>query len=654
MSIGRRRFRPLRALIPALLAVVPLPLLAQSPAPPPASPHPSPDPESPLADIADFGVDWPNMQASAEPAETPVAVIEQTSEDGERPYSVRIEGLDRSNATPVRERFDSLSSLLQDQRRAANTAQIDRRIRDDEELLRTILRASGHYDAEVETVVENGPTGALIVLFTVSPGPVYRFNDVNVSGLESTGELAPLLSATFGVEENDVVDADDITQGREALIRILRDRGYPFASVTDPDVTVDHETRGGTMSVRIETGGMRRFGDIRVVGENPPFGATHVATIARFRPGDPYDQARVDDLKRALVATGLVGASDVTPIPGSSPEMADIQVRLEPAPLRTIAGEGGYGTGEGLRVEASWTHRNLIRPEGAVTIRGVAGTREQLAGVIVRQSNFRKRDHVFNAHLLASNVGREAYDARSIELAANLERQSNIIWQKRWTWSVGGEFLASDERDITSGVARRQTYLIGALPLTLGYDRSNDLLDPARGFRLGLRIAPEIALHTGNRAYVRTQFDASVYLPATERVIIAGRVRVGNIAGAPVSRIAPSRRFYSGGGGSVRGFGYQAIGPRDTFNDPIGGRSLAEFALEARIRFGDFGVVPFVDAGNTYAKSLPDFSGLRFGAGLGFRYHSSFGPIRIDVGTPINPQRGDPPVTVFISLGQAF
>ncbi len=627
-------------------------LFAQAAVPPSAE---ALDPASPMADLPDIGVDWPDMQVNSQNAENTTPAVEQTVIEGERRYSVRVEGLNRLNAVPVRQRFDELSTLVQGASRPANTAQIDRRIREDEDLLRAVLRASGHYDADVETSVETGPAGALVIKFDVTPGPIYRFDTVTVDGLGTTGDLAPSLSATFGVEASDVVDADDVTMGRDALARSLRDQGYPFAVVSEPDVTIDHETRSGTMAMHVETGGMRRFGEFRVVGDNPPFGATHVATIARFRTGDPYDQARVDDLKRALVATGLVGASDVSPVPGSSPDTADIQVRLETAPPRTIAGEIGYGTGEGLRVEASWTHRNLIRPEGAVTLRGVAGTREQLAGVILRRSNFHARDHVLNARLLASNVGREAYDARTLEFGLNLERQSNIIWQKRWTWSAGAEFLASDERDLTaSGLARRQTYLIAAAPFSLGYDRSNDLLDPVRGFRLGLRVAPEVSLNTGNRVYLRTQFDASAYIPATSKVVIAGRVRMGSISGASTSRIAPSRRFYSGGGGSVRGFGYQAIGPRDAFNDPVGGRSLAELALEARIRFGNFGVVPFVDAGNTYGKSLPDFSGLRFGAGIGARYHSSFGPIRIDVGTPINPQKGDPRVTVFISLGQAF
>ena len=140
--------------------------------------------------------------------------------------------------------------------------------------------------------------------------------------------------------------------------------------------------------------------------------------------------------------------------------------------------------------------------------------------------------------------------------------------------------------------------------------------------------------------------------------MIAGRVRFGSILGASRDMIAPSRRFYAGGGGSVRGYGYQKLGPRDANGDPIGGRSLAEFGLEARIRLsafgGNFGIVPFIDGGSLTTGSAPRLGKWQIGAGIGARYYSSFGPIRIDVGTPLNRQAGDSRIAVTVSLGQAF
>jgi translocation and assembly module TamA len=144
----------------------------------------------------------------------------------------------------------------------------------------------------------------------------------------------------------------------------------------------------------------------------------------------------------------------------------------------------------------------------------------------------------------------------------------------------------------------------------------------------------------------------------SDSLVAAGRVRLGSIVGARSQDIAPSRRFYSGGGGSVRGYGYQELGPQDFEGDPIGGRSLAEFSLEARIRLktfgGNFGVVPFLDGGTLTTGATPDLTHWQLGAGIGLRYYSSFGPIRVDVGTPLNHRGDHAPVAVAVSLGQAF
>jgi translocation and assembly module TamA len=632
---------------------VPVAVLAQAP---PNPQQPSLDPESPMAPIADIGVDWPDMADAPQSNITPESSDAAPAEDTDAlRYSLAITGLDPALRAAIGARFDALSALRSGIKDAANAAQINRRARDDAELLMTLLKNSGYYDANVEPEVDREAEGKLAVTLRAESGVLYRFTDVTVTGLQGAGAKATELRETFGIAPSGAVDVDAVLAGRTALIDRLKREGVPFASIGEPQIVVDRETQTATLSLDVKGVTEQKFGAFRVIGDRAPFDARHVARIARFKSGEVYNQAKVDDLKRALIATGLASNVTVSAVPGESEGVADIAVSLEPAPVRTIAGELGYGTGEGVRVAVSWTNRNLIRPEGAVTLRGLLGTREQAVGAVLRQGNFGQRDQVLNARIGATRSNFDAFKASTFEIAAGIERQSNILWQKKWTWSTGVELVTSDERDIVgTSTARRRTFFVAALPLSLNYDGSNDLLDATRGFRLGLRSSPEISFQSGTFAYVRSQLDGSFYAPASKSITIAGRARIGTITGAKSSAIAPSRRFYAGGGGSVRGFGFQQIGPRDIANDPDGGRSLAEFALEARLRFGPFGVVPFIDAGNIYTKALPDFSGLRYGAGLGLRYYSNFGPIRIDVGTPINRQRGDSRVTVFVSLGQAF
>ncbi len=611
------------------------------------------DPESPMAPLPDLGVEWPDLgkvdPLSPEIAEAPV----QAPVSDDQRYEVTVAGIDRLPPI-VATRFNDLSVLKEGEGKPANSAQIDRRARDDAQLLNTILRAEGYYDAVILTDVTPGE-GRLRVTLTVERGPLYTFGSVDVAGVPK-----PEVRDAFGVKAADPVNADAVQSGELAIREKLGREGFPFAKVAEPDIVIDHDTRIATLDMAVDSGGERRIGSIKMLGDRAPFGAKHVGVIARFRPGELYDQAMIDDLRRALVATGLVSTVKLEPVEGATPGTVDIATTIEPAPVRTIAGELGYGTGEGFRIEASWQHRNLIRPEGAVTFRGVAGTKEQSLGALLRMGNFRRRDQVLNGALIASHQVLPAYDATTLDLSASLERQTNIIWQKKWTYSFGFELLASEEKDFvaTAGVEQRRVFYIGALPLSLGYDGSDNLLDPTRGYRLSARVSPEVSQARKTFGYVRTQLDGSAYYPVSDRLVIAGRARIGITAGAAREDIAPSRRFYSGGGGSVRGFGYQEIGPRNALDQPIGGRSLAEFSLEARVRLpmfgGNFGVVPFVDAGNIYSSSIPKFSGLRIGAGLGLRYYSNFGPIRIDVGTPLGRRKGESVVAVQVSLGQAF
>jgi translocation and assembly module TamA len=641
----------------ALLLLPPALAHGQSPAPTIVAPPP-PDPSTALAPLPDLGVDWPDPAGidAAPPADPQGGANKGVPADRLQRYHVVLEGAEALGSSFATS-FHELSALVANEGKPANAAQIDRRARDDEALVNQLLHAAGRYDGRVASNVTAGPNGGeTLVRLSITPGEAFRFGEVTLPGLDKTGAQQSQLRAAFTVKTGDPVDATAVNAAIVAFKVALGREGFPFAKVSDPDIIVDHATFQAMLSLPVDPGARAKFGKVVPTGPRPLFTADHLAQIARFHPGRDYDAALLEDFRRALIATGLVSTATITPIATADPGVVDIAVRIDRAPPRTIAGELGYGTGEGARAELSWAHRNLIKPEGGVTFRGVAGTNEQSLGGVLRMSNLVARDRIFTGQVVASHTNFDAYDARTFTVSGTLERQTNIIWQKTWTWSFGAEFVASDERDTieATGAGRRRTFLVAAAPSSLSYDGSDDLLNPTKGFRLSGRVSPEFSLQSGTHAYVKLQLDASGYQPIGSRIVLAGRVRFGAIQGVSRDQIAPSRRFYAGGGGSVRGYGYQKIGPVDVNGDPIGGKALTEFGAEARIRFGAFGVVPFLDAGNLYAGSTPKFNDLRFGTGLGVRYYSSFGPIRVDVGTPLDRRQGESRVAVYVSLGQAF
>ena len=638
----------------AMLAAV-TPSLAAPPSPvapvaeggaQPVQPAPL-DPEllAPLTPLDQFTV-----QAAAPKGEAPARSTTIT-------YAVTVEGLAKVG---LQGRFRALSSLYAAKGRADTTAQIAARAGEDVKLAERLLRSQGYYDgrADVATTPAADGQGRITVAITATPGSRYTFGEVAVTG--SVTRPPGIARKALPLQPGQPIVAPAVEAAEANVSLRLPEQGYPFVKLGARDIALDGADHTGDYALPVTAGPRSSFAGFRLAGD-PVFTPQHVGVISRFKPGELYDSRKVDDLRRALVATTLFSSVGVQPVDTGhagpdGTEAVDLLVTGKAAPTHTISGGLGYETGLGASAEAEWTLRNLFPPEGALTLQGLAGTEQSLIGATFRRSNAGQRDRSFQTLVQASNEDLDAYRANTIRVAASLSRDSTPIWQKRWTWSVGAEGSVSQETgyDLKLGESVRRTYEIGALPLQLGYDTSDSLLDPTRGFRLTLRPSPEISFGDGTQPYLKAILEGTAYQPFGQAFVLAGRLRFGGLFGADASDIAPSRRFFSGGGGSVRGYGYQEIGPRDPSNNPIGGSSLTEFSMEGRYRFGNFGLVGFLDGGQVYESSTPRFSDLQYGIGVGGRFYTNFGPLRLDVATPLNRQSGDSIIALYISIGQAF
>jgi len=568
-----------------------------------------------------------------------------------------VDGFGKTGLEPA---FRDSSALIDGDGKADTAAMVQARAHEDEALAVRLLYSEGYYDATALASLDQANDGALKAVISVTPGKRYRIGDIVINA----GQTVPpgLIRDSLPLRTGDYIVAAAV-EGAEANVGVkLPENGYPFAKLGQRDILLDPATTTGDYTLPVETGPRGSFRGITTTGERQAFGADHMKVISRFKPGELYDSRKVDDLRRALVATGLFSSISVDPVRTNEPgpdgtEYVDLTVAQEAGKPRTLAGELGYGTGQGFRAEGSWTHRNLFPPEGALIASVIAGTQEQGASGTFRRSNAGKRDKTFQAGVTLNHQNYDAYEAYTAGLNIGWSRQSTPIFQKRWTYSYGAEVLLTNEQVVVDPATAdkvRRTYFIGGLPLQLGYDRSNDLLNPTRGFRANLRAEPEGSLQGSFSPYLRATFDLTGYYPLSDSLVIAARTRVGTISGVNRDDVAPSRRIYAGGGGSVRGYGYQELGPKDANNDPIGGRSVNEFAVEGRYRFGDYGVVAFVDAGQVYESSMPQFSNIRYGAGVGGRFYTNFGPFRADIAMPINRQPGESKFALYIGIGQAF
>ncbi|SNT01549.1 autotransporter secretion outer membrane protein TamA [Sphingomonas laterariae] len=607
---------------------------------------------------AELAQPLPPLDSVTVPAQSAAAGDDPEAKTRAVRYSVAIEGLD---AIGLEAAFREHSALIDGDGRAETGAMVQARAEEDEALAVRLLQSEGYYDATALSSLEQAAEGgALKAVLSVTPGERYRIGDIRIT---ADATVPPnLIRESLPLRTGDFITAAQVEAAEANVALLLPEHGYAFAKLGQRDILLDPATVTGDYSLPVEIGPRGTFREIHTGGEKQAFGADHMQTIARFDPGELYDSRKVDDLRKALVATGLFSSVAVDPVrtgelAPDGTEYVDLAVEQEAGPARRLAGELGYGTGQGIRAEGSWTLRNRFPPEGALILGVVAGTQEQGISGTFRRSNAGKRDRTFQAGASINHQAYDSYEAFTLGLSAGWSRLSTPIFQKRWTYLYGGEVLLSNEKtvlDEATGDTKRLTYFIAALPAQVGYDRSDDLLNPTRGYRATLRVSPEASLQGNVSPYVRSTFDLSGYYPVSDSLVLAARTRLGTIAGAERDDIAPSRRIYAGGGGSVRGFGYQELGPKDSSDDPIGGRSVNEFAAEARYRFGNYGVVAFVDAGQVYEGSVPKFSNIRYGAGIGGRFYTNFGPFRADIAMPIDRQPGESKFTLYIGIGQAF
>lgn len=613
--------------------------------------------------FAPAGPETPEMLAPLPPlAAFKVEPVADTAEEDEKAptirYTTELVGLD---ALRLDGQFRSLSALQHGKGKAANAAMVSARAREDEKLALRLMKSIGYYDATASSSIAQNPpnSGNLRATITASPGMLYRLGNIRIA---SDPTVPPgLLDRELNLNPGDPIQADRVL-GAEANVSLrMPQQGYPFIELGQRDIVLDDATHTGDYTLPVTLGPRASFGQIQTAGRRQVFTPEHINIFRRYREGQVYDSRKVDDLRQALIATGLFSTVSVEPQRTGKPgpdgtEQVDLLVRQVAGKARTLAGELGYSTGQGIKAQASWTHRNLFPPEGALTVSGILGTQEQALTTTFRRSNAGKRDRTFLVTASLNHQDYDAFEAFTTTLSARISRDSTPIWQKRWTYYYGAELVGSNEDRYNFDLGRRDrgTWLIAAIPTFLGYDTSDDLLNPTRGYRIKGNLSAETSVRGSVRPYARMMLEVDGYYPITSSIVLAGRARVGSISGVSRDDLPPSRRYYGGGGGSVRGFGYQELGPRSPDDKPVGGRAFNEFGIEARYRFGNYGIVPFLDAGQVYEGTAPTGRNLRFGAGIGGRLYTNFGPLRIDVATPIARKKGESKIALYISIGQAF
>jgi translocation and assembly module TamA len=523
-----------------------------------------------------------------------------------------------------------------------------------------VLRSEGYYSYEVTPeVTGTEPPKAVL---RVTPGPQFRIGTVAVDWLtrpdpktEAAADKAIDLAPGLPGRAAEVLAAE----GR--LVARLSSRGYADATAGERRVVVDHADHTVQPTFRIDAGPLVRMDGIQLETK----GRTNPRWIAGLTPwaaGQPYNPEDVAELERRLLDTGVYDSVTVSLAPAAKTTTEGTRpviVSLSDRPKSTIELGLGYSTSEGFGFDGLWNRYNRFGRADTVTAIARVAQIQQRLGLQLALPHWRKPARTLT---LATEVFREttdAYDRAGANVRAELKQR--IGKTSFYSYGVAAEFSQNLETQVDPitnmavGVRRNLGILTGLAGLQ--WDRSDDPLDPTRGWRVIADVQPTVVTGDGPITFLRAQVQGTAYYPFDKqaKTVVAGRLRVGSIVNGTLPEVPADRRFYAGGGGSVRGYEYQGIGPRQTNGQPLGGLSLVDGSVELRrTLFGKWGAAVFVDGGAVGTEPTFDLADVRFAGGFGVRYALPFGPVRADVAFPFDNSNGQPAFQVYISIGQAF
>jgi translocation and assembly module TamA len=513
-----------------------------------------------------------------------------------------------------------------------------------------------------------------LIAIKVVPGPLFKLRSIRV--LDSAGaEFSPteLPPRIVGLKPGDPAATADLRAAGARVVDYFRSQGRPLAKIQSIAPVVDHAAHTMDVTLTAAPGPAARFGEATIVGPEH-FSPDIVRSFLTIRPGDPYSPQALADARasiRSIPAVGGVRIIEGTKLDayGELPYEVDVEDGLPYA----VGASANYSTTNGPAGQVYWEDRNLFGGAERLRLEGdlfytqpnsgfwpnfepfsTGGLGGRISASFLKPALWgTTNDLLFNAlgeRVSTSAVGFVGYDVTDADATAAVRHR------------FGDTFSIQVGAEAQSGVAMdslgRVDYTLVGVPVSLTYDSTDNKLDPTRGVRLTASAAGFGTFLGSSLDLVQAKLFASSYysLDPEQRFVLAGRVGFGALSGPALDEIPANWRFYAGGGGSVRGYAYDSLGPTGPFGEVVGGRSLFVTSAELRVKVTDtIGVVPFFDAGNAFASSFPNFSQpLYMAAGLGLRYYTSIGPIRLDVAFPFERHPGSGSVAVYVSIGQAF
>lgn len=570
-------------------------------------------------------------------------------------YTVKITSSDQATKTHTKETHILLSEFKKDLEAKTLTkeekANLNHRFNEDLLLLDRLLKAKGFYDAKIQAALDET---SKIATFAVNIGKQYYFGDVKIISLSNTEKAAAIKLPAIekiSAKPGERAIADKVTGDVNYIDQWVEENNCLFSHETIHEAKINHHTQQIQLNYIVRHGVNTSFGDITIAGLNT-IDEHYLLKLLSIKKGDCFRRSSIDKAKLELRNSHILDSINAQ-LSKTADNAAPIPVKfvVTESKQKTIKAGLGYSTDIGFSINGGWEHRNLSTHGEKLTTEASLSSIKKVASIDYLKPFYQRDDQDLKLDAKVKKEDSKAYESKGISFGGSIERR----YKHKLTAEVGARYNfehIEDEDEI-------KHYSLILLPISIAQDKSNNRLNPTLGWKWRFNFTPTYNTRAAKDSYLKNWLGVNYYHSFfdSEDHLLALRGGVGSIKGDSINSIPATERFYAGGSNSLRGYGYQMVTPLDKKNHPIGGLSIIETSAELRFRIQKkYGIVPFIDCGNSYSDKIPAMNKSLFcGAGIGFRYYSAIGPLRVDYAIPLKKRAGiDKSFQLYFGIGQSF
>lgn len=567
-------------------------------------------------------------------------------------YDVKFVGLKDVETLNAIKRVSNLVIL---QKRAPKTINALRfRANSDKEQMLKILEFFGFYDAKINLDLEEKNDIIQVTIF-ISPGPRYTLKEVNIfSDCSEKKELdvCDITLKSLDLKINSPLITQDILNAQDKLIFLLSGCGYPLAKVEKREVKIDLGHKNAKAEWCLDTGPFCKFGALKINGLTN-IDRSFVDKKIRWNLGDTYDVTKVVETQQNLLKTNLFTSVAIIHSDAIN-EMSELGINLKvvEALHKYITAGISYATIDGFGMSFGWANRNFRSLGEMLAIDANVAQRLLLGVATYKKPDFLKVDQDYVLRLEGT---REKIPSVYLDFNYSMISRIDTRFSKKIETSIGFKM----EYDEITQSGNNGNFFLLSLPFYLKNSTANNLLNPTKGYTIIYRAIPYKNVINSAKYFLKQKLTYNLYIPigSNRTLVLASRLQLGSVMGANVFDVPMSKLFLGGSDDDLRGYKYRTVSPLNSENEPIGGRSTIYYTFEPRFRMTQkIGFVPFLDLGVVSLKEYPQVNQKWFkSVGAGLRYFSFFGPIRIDVGVPLDRRKGiDSRYKIYVNIGQTF